>query len=436
MSADSATLVIIGNDGDARLWDLTGEPAAEPALTLPDVGDLMGISADHRRLVSIVKGPTLAVWDLAAPDPAASRREAPYQAGNVVAFALSADGSTAAAAAEKDTAVAVWDLSGPAGQAPLQLASAVGEIAHLAISADGRVIAGRTSDGKTQVWDRDTTGAVGAPHVLPGLYERSGALAISADGRTLALLSILPKSNDNEPVVELWQLGELGTGDEIILRDTSSHAQIIDLSADGRWLAAGGDAGVQLWDLTAKPEPTSRSLSAGDLSVSQVGLSADGRTLVAGNSNGEIRVWDMSSAAPARSMIKLTNNTSAFSALTLSADGRTLVTDTKSGTQLLWSLKIANLERRACLATGRNLTISEWQQFFGEAPYERTCGGLPVHSSLLIRSLNLVKGGDLDAARALLRRAQEIDPTVDLNPNTAEAEHDVEALIRQLAPAP
>ncbi|MBC7878149.1 MAG: toll/interleukin-1 receptor domain-containing protein [Anaerolineales bacterium] len=42
---------------------------------------------------------------------------------------------------------------------------------------------------------------------------------------------------------------------------------------------------------------------------------------------------------------------------------------------------IAKLKERACIAIGRNLTISEWERFFPNTEYRKTCENLPEHPS-------------------------------------------------------
>lgn len=41
------------------------------------------------------------------------------------------------------------------------------------------------------------------------------------------------------------------------------------------------------------------------------------------------------------------------------------------------------LQERACIAAGRNLTISEWERFFPNTAYRKTCENLPEHPSAI-----------------------------------------------------
>ena len=53
------------------------------------------------------------------------------------------------------------------------------------------------------------------------------------------------------------------------------------------------------------------------------------------------------------------------------ADGRTWTADTRVGS---WT-------RRACALAGRNLSRTEWRQFFPSRPFRATCPGLPTSST-------------------------------------------------------
>jgi hypothetical protein len=42
---------------------------------------------------------------------------------------------------------------------------------------------------------------------------------------------------------------------------------------------------------------------------------------------------------------------------------------------------IADLKKQACTAVGRNFIINEWERFFPDKEYRKTCDNLPEHPS-------------------------------------------------------
>ena len=70
-----------------------------------------------------------------------------------------------------------------------------------------------------------------------------------------------------------------------------------------------------------------------------------------------------------------------------------------------------------CEKVWRNLTLDEWHQFVGvDIPYQRTCENRPIHPSLFEAAEKLTEEGNKDRAIALLERALELDPNLNLNP--------------------
>lgn len=121
-----------------------------------------------------------------------------------------------------------------------------------------------------------------------------------------------------------------------------------------------------------------------DGEVRSLAFSADGKHLVSGGSDNVIKIWDLTyplNSAPTQAIADM-----------------------------------------ICQKVRHNLSLDEWQKFIGdEIPYERTCPNLPINPSLFETAEKLAKADDRVGAVALLARALELDPTLDLDPQ-AEAE--------------
>ncbi|MGE3804658.1 MAG: WD40 repeat domain-containing protein, partial [Gemmataceae bacterium] len=199
-----------------------------------------------------------------------------------------------------------------------------------AIAPDGKTVAAYDFEGIVRIWDMPSGRLRG------GIRARGiDKLRFSADGQQLAACGF----GDD---VSLWQMEEgvlPPLPRHLVVAETLStgnEAYDVDMSANGKVLAAGGKGGIKLWDLaTRKPlghieveddyamrvalSPdgslvawrTERSFTAhvaevpaGKLKHTLEGHSGavrdliftpDGKSLITGSSDGTIKLWDMSS---------------------------------------------------------------------------------------------------------------------------------------------
>jgi WD40 repeat protein len=136
-------------------------------------------------------------------------------------------------------------------------------------------------------WDVKTGKETGK---YAGLDDKIHALALSADGKTLAGSSLDGK-------VCLW---DTGTGKDrlhITAHPGKDGASVLAFSPDGKTLAsAGADGTLRLWDgVTAKEIGQLRSA---DGPFTGIAFTRDGKTLVTGSSDTTVTLWDVSAAPP------------------------------------------------------------------------------------------------------------------------------------------
>jgi WD40 repeat protein len=164
--------------------------------------------------------------------------------------------------------IARWDTT--TGEPGEVLRSHAANVMALAVTPDGRGVAGAGLDGGIQQWDLATGRERPAPagHRLP-----ADCLAYAPDGRTLA-------SASRDGTVKLWDPAT-GRGRTTLY----GHAQAlsaVSFSPNGRTLAAAGDRTVKLWETEQLPGPVVLTPRApGQFATAwPLAFTPDGRTLV------------------------------------------------------------------------------------------------------------------------------------------------------------
>jgi WD40 repeat protein/ABC-type dipeptide/oligopeptide/nickel transport system ATPase component len=379
LSADGETLVTGSREASARLWNLSLSESYATTRILQGRGgwassvSLMSLSEDAQMLVA-ASSSHAAVWNLSAPDPNASVQVLRGHEGTIQALALSSDKRTLVTGAE-DSTIRVWDLSAPDPNASVQvLRGHEGTIWALALSSDGRTLATAGADDSTvRVWDLTASDPNATVRVLRGHLNWIPTLLLSIDGRTLV-------TGSSDTTVRVWDLTAAEPENSVrVLRGHENLIVALEMSADGRTLVSGSwDNTARVWDLTL-PDPNAsvRILRGHEFWVTDLALSADGQTLVTGSYDDTARVWDLRIPDPSGTARIIRGGKGNTTPLVMSADGTTLFTGGNALTVLEWALDIRDMIEPACRSIGRNLSLAEWQQYFGNEPYHRICPNLP-----------------------------------------------------------
>ncbi|MEU8898081.1 TIR domain-containing protein [Nocardia sp. NPDC048505] len=161
-----------------------------------------------------------------------------------------------------------------------------GPIGRLAFSGDGSRLAVSTYQGTVRVFEVATGTAIGGPWPVD-LSDVAADLELSADGRRV----LWGRSRLEIRDVESGRRFErvlAASADVYSTTDVSSVA----LSADGNRVVAGGsDGSIRVWDV--ETASLAAPLVIGDDSpVLAVALSPDGHRLVAGDDEGRVKIWD------------------------------------------------------------------------------------------------------------------------------------------------
>lgn len=190
---------------------------------------------------------------------------------------------------------------------------------RLAVGRSGRLAAVDVGRGEIDLYALD---GPAEPRRLKGHRQTVSALAFTADERRLA-------SGGRDGMVVLW---DPATGREI--RRWETGARVVNglaFTTDGGRLAVATDRAVRVYD--AGTGEALHELPG----AYRMALSGDGRTLVSGDTDGEIRIWDVPTGKE-RARIA-TGGRAAVQSIALSPDARHAAFST--GTHALYLIDVA-----------------------------------------------------------------------------------------------
>jgi WD40 repeat protein len=275
-------------------------------------------------------------------NPAAARLDATAEGLDGPGFAVAADERTGTVAAACDGGtIRYWHkdvVTGvrAGGRTPNVLRGHQGAVLALVWHGEA-CLASAGADGKVILWDL----AAARPKYTfsPGTVVR--CLALSPDGKLLA-------GGGEDALVHFWEAATgkplSADGRSLRLKGHTDWVLCLAFSADGRLLASGGhDGTVRLWDVSAgkkvrdasaQPPPAPNTPAGPAPSVSALAFSPDDKQLAVGNMEAQIHIVNVADGKYVRT---LAGHTSTVTALAYHPAGAVLISAGKDRTIRLWN---------------------------------------------------------------------------------------------------
>jgi WD40 repeat protein/DNA-binding SARP family transcriptional activator len=345
--SDGRRIVTGDLDNTVRMWDAH---SGKPDLSLHGHAapiDNLAVSADGRMIASGSLDQTIRLWDANTGQLLNVLRGHTSWVG---AVSISPDGALVASGSE-DQSVRLWEAS--SGRTLQILRGHLHWVNGVAFSPDGKLLASGSHDRAVRVLDFDTCETA---HEFFGHASWVTSVAFSPNSRLVA-------SASEDGTVRVWHIGlkraaHVLSGSDDPTADASptpsprswrgrlmpqygkdSQMESVDISPDGRLIAAGGhDRIIRFWD--AQSGRVLAELEGHTNVVEAITFSPDGRQLASGSWDHRVILWDVQTGRPIREF-----NASAFSvaSVAFSPDGRLLATAGQDSIVRVWNVMSGQL---------------------------------------------------------------------------------------------
>lgn len=357
--SNDGQLVVSGHsDGLIVLWRTNALPTIATQILPPQEGGLWAtVSPDLALIATANEDGEIVLWDMSGREVG---RWVTTAASSLTAMAFSPNHALLVMATNEGP-IQVWDTEqlAPAGT---DLIGHGGGVRTLAFTSDGRTLASGDVQGLIMLWDMATLTPMGDPIFAHG--NTISDLAFVPDGKTLI-------SSSWDLRISLWNVTTHAQIGEPLIGHSNSLSSIA-ISQDGRWLAAGNTAStIFLRDIQSR-EFIGQPL-AGQGNINAVAFSPDRRLLAAGNDGGRITLWDLETSPYRQIGPPMNYQNSTIESMVFSADSRTLVVSSRDGSVVLWEVDLDLWFAQVCRIANRNLNEAEWELYFGDEPYRKSC---------------------------------------------------------------
>jgi WD40 repeat protein len=356
-------LVSAGEDGTVIIWRTSEGPERLMHALIGHGDEVWAVAfGSEERLISGSKDGGVLLWDLAAPD--AQPVPVPV-AGRVHVVAFGPDGRPLIVT-DRDGTMLFWD-GGTSPPRSFDLGRALNsDFANVRLSPAGDALAYGRADGTVILWDLAANPP--ASRTITGHTAAVRSVIFSPDGTKLY-------SGDSNGTIRVWDR----EGKQAGSAPGAARAAITQLAASpaGEWIAAATDVQtVVVWDLW---QQSVQYLPALGKPISSLAFYPRDRLLASADTGGSVQLWDVVEGRRIGPVLR--DAEVAINQLAFGPDGMHLAGASDSHVVFLWDLDLYAWQQLACAIANRNLTIAEWQQYFGSEKPRATCSAFPVPGS-------------------------------------------------------
>ena len=384
-SRDGKYLASASADKTVKLWTTQGE-LVDTLREHERWGNHVTFSPDRKYFASETSGNTVKLWTAKGEllDTLSGHQ------GPVYDVTFSPDGKYLASASA-DKTVKLWTTQGKLLET---LSGHQGPVNHVTFSPDSKYLASASADKTVKLWT--TQGEL--VDTLSGHQDSVEHVTFSPDGKYLA-------STSSDKTVKLW------TAEGKLLDTLIGHQDWITdvtFSPDGKYLAsASSDKTVKLW--TTQGELVDTLIGHQDR-VYDVTFSRDGKYLASASEDKTVKLW----TAEGELVETLITHQDRGYNLTFSPDGKYLASASANGTIKLWNFNREELLKQAC--NGLNDYLKNNPNVSDEK--RSLCQVEASSTALRLQGEELAKNGKIEQAIYKFKKALELDPSLEFDPQT------------------
>jgi WD40 repeat protein len=287
-------------------------------------------------------------------------------------------------------------------------------VTTVAFSPDSKHLASGSADNSIILWDISDPTAPSQIGELSGHTNVVTTVAFSPDGKHLA-------SGSLDTSIILWNISDPAEPFQTAtLLGSSNSIASIAFSPDGKHLASGSyDTSIILWEISDSAAPSQIATLMGHSNiVYSVAFNPDGKGLASGSADNSIILWDISDPTAPSQLAILSGHSNIVITVAFSPDGKQLASGSSDQSIILWNVDLQTWIERACQRVGRNFSIAEWEQYFSDVEYRKTCEQWPKHWSFYntIAKETLLNDNDSNRIQKTIDRVRdemELDSSIE-----------------------